>query len=221
MSRTTINLDARLLTYLRAVGMRESPLLAALRELTAQMPTANMQIAPEQGALLALLVRLLGARRCIEVGTFTGYSTLVCAEALPADGRLVALDISEEWTSIARRFWREAGVEEKIDLRLGDASDSLDALLGAGEAGSYDFMFVDADKIGYRRYAELGLELLRPGGLLAFDNVLWGGSVVDPDDSSADTLALREFNRWLHACEAVDIAMLPVGDGLTLARKRD
>jgi len=214
-------MDTRLLAYLRETGLRESPVLAALRERTAAMPMARMQIAPEQGALLALLLRLIGARRCIEVGTFTGYSALACAEALPADGRLVALDISEEWTRIAREFWQRAGVAERIELRLGDAAESLQAMLAAGEAGRYDFIFVDADKAGYRRYAELGLELLRPGGLLAFDNVLWGGSVADPENQGDDTVALRAFNRWLHACERVDLAMLPIGDGLSLARKRN
>ena len=173
------------------------------------------------GGVLALLIRLLGARRCIEVGTFTGYSALVCANALPSDGRLVALDLSEEWTAIARRFWERGGVSERIDLRIGPAEASLRAMLSAGESGQYDFMFVDADKQSYRTYAELGLELLRPGGLLAFDNVLWGGSVADPENQKDDTRALREFNCWLHEREGLAISMVPIGDGLTLARKPD
>ncbi|MDJ0928510.1 MAG: class I SAM-dependent methyltransferase [Gammaproteobacteria bacterium] len=221
MGRQSVGLDDRLLEYLRSVSLHETPTMVALREETAKLPYARMQIAPEQGQFMALLIRLLGARRCIEVGTFTGYSALVCAGALPPDGRLVALDVSEEWTAIARQFWERGGVAERIDLRIGPAEASLRAMLSAGESGRYDFMFVDADKQSYQTYAELGLELLRPGGLLAFDNVLWGGSVADPANQKDDTLALRAFNRWLHQREGLAISMVPIGDGLTLARKPD
>ena len=176
MSTRTLSLDDDLYRYLQSVSLREPPVLARLREETARLPMARMQIAPEQGQFMALLLKLMNARRCLEVGTFTGYSSLACALALPAAGRLVALDLSEEWTGIARRYWAEAGVADRIELRLGPAADSLRALLAEGQAGSFDFAFVDADKTGYAEYYELAFELLRPGGLLAFDNVLWGGA---------------------------------------------
>jgi caffeoyl-CoA O-methyltransferase len=179
-----------------------------------------MQVSPEQGQFMALLVRLLGARRCLEVGTFTGYSALACALALPPDGRLVTLDISAEWTAVARRHWLDAGVADRIDLRLGPAAGSLAALLAEGAADSFDFAFVDADKTGYDAYYELALQLVRPGGLIAFDNVLWSGRVADPNAQDADTTALRALNRKLHADARVDLSMLPIGDGLTLARRR-
>ena len=221
MSRITLDTDDALLEYLRSVSLREPELLTRLREETAALPMARMQISPEQGQFMALLVRLTGARQCLEVGTFTGYSSLVVALALPEDGRLLACDCSREWTSIAQRYWREAGVAERIELRLGLAMESLEGLLADNEAGHFDFVFIDADKTNYRRYCELALELLRPGGLLLVDNVLWGGSVINPDKQDADTQAIRAFNRWLHAEERVDLSMVPIGDGLTLARKRD
>lgn len=220
MSVRTIALDDRLYEYLLAHGVRESPLLARLRQETRGLPMARMQISPEQGQFMALLVRLTGARRCLEIGTFTGYSALCCAEALPEDGRLVALDVSEEWTAIARRYWREAGLAGRIELRLGPASGSLRAMLAAGQAGTFDFAFVDADKPGYADYYERCLELLRPGGLVLFDNVLWSGRVADPADADPDTVALRQLNAALAGDPRIDLAMLPVGDGLTLARKR-
>lgn len=179
-----------------------------------------MQLAPEQGQFLALLVELTGARRALEVGSFTGYSGLCLALALPADGRLVACDISEDFTAIARRYWTEAGVAEKIDLRLAPALESLDALLDGGAAGSFDFMFVDADKENYPNYYERGLGLLRPGGLMAIDNVLWGGAVADPARQDADTEAIRALNAKLRDDERVTLSLVPIGDGLTLARKR-
>jgi caffeoyl-CoA O-methyltransferase len=179
-----------------------------------------MQIAPEQGQFMALLLQLIGARRCLEVGTFTGYSALACALALPGDGRLVTLDISTEWTAIARRYWIDAGVANRIELRLGPAAQSLAALLEADGPGSFDFAFIDADKTGYDRYYELALQLVRPGGLIAFDNVLWSGRVADPNAEDADTVALRVLNRKLHVDQRVDLAMVPIGDGLTLARRR-
>ena len=220
MSNQTLQLTDELYAYLKAKGVRESPALAALREETASLPMAVMQIAPEQGQFMAMLIRLTGARRCLEVGTFTGYSALACAEALPVDGQLVALDISEEWTAIGRRHWSAAGLADRIDLRLGPAAESMQAMLDEGQAGSFDFLFIDADKTGYARYYELGLELLRPGGLVAVDNVLWDGAVAAPGPGDADTEALRAFNDALILDRRVDLVMVPVGDGLSLARKR-
>jgi predicted O-methyltransferase YrrM len=219
MADQTLGLSRDLADYLRRVGVREHPVLAALRAETAALPLAVMQISPEQGQFMAMLVRLTGARRCLEVGTFTGYSATVCALALPEDGRLTALDVSEEWTAIARRYWQQAGVAHKIDLRLGPAADSLRSLLPAGE-GSYDFLFIDADKPNYATYYELGLRLVRPGGLIAFDNVLWGGLVADPAVTDESTVALRALNLRLQADDRVDICMVPIGDGVTLARRR-
>jgi O-methyltransferase len=190
-----------------------------LRAETAALPLAVMQISPEQGQFMAMLLRLSGARRCLEVGTFTGYSAAVCALALPDDGRLTALDVSEEWTAMARRYWQKAGVAHKIDLRLAPAADSMRTLLAAGEA-TYDFLFIDADKPNYATYYELGLRLVRPGGLIAFDNVLWGGLVVDPRATDESTAALRALNERLQGDERVDICMVPIGDGVTLARRR-
>jgi predicted O-methyltransferase YrrM len=206
--------------YLLDHSVREPEVLARLRAATASMPHAQMQIGPEQGQLMALLARLVGARRCIEVGVFTGYSSLAVALALPEDGRIVACDVSEAWTAVARRFWREAGVEHKIDLKLQPAVRTLEQLLAAGEAGRYDFAFIDADKESYDRYYELLLQLLRPGGLITLDNTLWSGHVANPDHHDADTDALRALNAKLHRDERVDLSLLPIGDGLTLARKR-
>lgn len=220
MSNRSIPLTDSLYDYLIDVSLREPPVLRALRDETLRMSQRSMQIAPEQGQFMALLARLAGARRCIEVGVFTGYSSLVTALALPDDGRIVACDVSEEWTSIAHRHWRAAGVEHKIDLRLAPALETLDALLAAGERGSYDLAFVDADKTGYLAYYELCLALLRPGGLVLFDNTLWSGRVADPEVGDDDTVALRHFNECLHRDERIDLSLVPIGDGLTLARKR-
>ena len=206
--------------YLIANSVREPEVLARLRAATASLPLAQMQIGPEQGQLMALLARLMGAKRCIEIGVFTGYSSLAVALALPPDGRILACDVSEEWTAIARRFWREAGVEHKIELKLQPAVRTLEQLLAAGEAGSYDFAFVDADKPAYETYYEQLLKLLRPGGLIALDNTLWSGAVANPDASEPNAVALRALNAKLHRDERVDLSLLPVGDGLTLARKR-
>ncbi len=219
MSNKTIALDDRLYEYLLSVSLREPDILARLRDETLNRPDAQMQIAPEQGQFMALLLKLIGARRSLEVGTFTGYSALVCALALPEDGQLIALDINEETTAIAQRYWAEAGVENKIELRLGPAEDSLRNLIDSGDQGSFDFMFIDADKTGYPTYYEMGLQLLRPGGLVAFDNVLWAGRVADPAAEDDDTQALKALNVQLHADPRVDISMVPIGDGLTLARK--
>ena len=219
MSNKTLALDDRLYDYLLSVSLREPDILARLREETSNRADAEMQIAPEQGQFMALLLKLIGARRSLEVGTFTGYSALVCALALPEDGQLIALDINEETTAIAQRYWAEAGVENKIELRLGPAEDSLRNLIDGGDQGSFDFMFIDADKTGYATYYEMGLQLLRPGGVLAFDNVLWAGRVADPGAGDNDTQALKALNVQLHADPRVDISMVPIGDGLTLARK--
>jgi predicted O-methyltransferase YrrM len=179
-----------------------------------------MQISPEQGAFLAMLVRLLGARRCLEIGTFTGYSSLSVALALPPDGRLVCCDVSEEWTAVARRYWAEAGIADRVELRLGRALATLDGLLADGARGTFDFAFVDASKREYPDYHERVLKLLRSGGLVVYDNVLWGGAVVDPTDDDPDTNGVRRLNDRLATDERVDVSMLPVSDGLTLARKR-
>ncbi|MFQ5957833.1 MAG: class I SAM-dependent methyltransferase [Alphaproteobacteria bacterium] len=218
--KSDLGISDALYDYLLNVSLREADVLRRLREETARMPDAAMQIAPDQGQFMALLVELIGARRTLEVGVFTGYSSLAVALALPADGRVVACDMSEEWTAIARRYWAEAGVADKIDLRLGPAIETLDALLEAGEAGRFDFAFIDADKEEYADYYERALELLRPGGLVCVDNVLWSGKVADPGVDDADTLAIRAFNEKLAQDARVSLSVLAIADGLTLARKR-
>jgi O-methyltransferase len=220
MTARTLQLTDRLLRYVHAHGTRETALQKRLRAVTQRMPRASMQIGAEQGALMQLLVRLTGARRCIEIGTFTGYSALAVALALPPSGRIVCCDVSEAWTSVARRFWRRAGVERKIDLRLGPALRALDGLIARDEAGRYDFAFIDADKENYLAYYERCLKLVRKGGLILADNTLWGGDVADARVNDSDTRALRAFNRKLRRDRRVDIALLPIGDGLTLALKR-
>jgi predicted O-methyltransferase YrrM len=220
VSNTTLGLPDDLHAYLLDVGVREPELLRRLREETAALPMHDMQIAPEQGALMALLVELTGARRCLEVGTFTGYSSLRVALALPPDGSLVCCDISREWTDVARRYWSQAGVAEKVDLRLGDALETLDGMLAEGMAGTFDFAFLDADKDNYPAYTDRMLALLRPGGLLAIDNVFWGGDVADPAVDNASVRAIRALNRSLATDERVSVSMVPIADGLTLARKR-
>ncbi len=220
MSRRTLNLDDALYDYLLAHSLREHPAQAALREATRTWPRAGMQISPEQGQVMALLVRLIGARRTIEVGVFTGYSALTVALALPDDGRLLACDISDADVRLGLPHWQAAGVANKIDLVIAPALQTLDARLAAGEAGHYDFAFIDADKTGYDSYYERCLQLLRTGGLIAIDNVLWSGSVARPAQGDADTAALQALNAKLHHDERVDLALLPLGDGLTLARKR-
>jgi predicted O-methyltransferase YrrM len=221
MSNRSIPLTDSLYEYLLAVSLREPALLAELRAETARDPeNVQLQIAPEQGQLMAFLVRLMGARRCLELGVFTGYSSLVTALALPEDGRLVACDISEEWTAVARRYWQRAGVAHKIDLRLAPALVTLDALTAQGGAGSFDFAFLDADKENYPTYYERILTLLRSGGVLAIDNTFWSGKVTDPRETDAETTALRVLNERLHDDGRIDLTMLPVADGLTLVRKR-
>ena len=220
MSTKTITLTESLHHYLLSVSLREPPILARLREETAQHPLANMQIAPEQGQFMALLVRLMEAKKCLELGVFTGYSALSVALALPPDGKLIACDVNEEWTSMARRYWQEAGVAHKIALRIAPALETLDKLLANGEAGSFDFVFIDADKENYANCYERSLELVRHGGLIVIDNVLWSGRVADPNEQDMDTVAIRRFNTKLHFDERIALSMLPLADGLTLAYKR-
>ncbi len=219
MANRRTNVDDILHAYLLAHSVREHPAQTGLREATRSQPHAGMQIGPEQAQFMALLVRSIGARRAIEVGVFTGYSALAVALALPDDGYLLACDVSDEYTRVGLPFWRQAGVAQKIDLRLGAALDTLDARLATGAAGSFDFAFIDADKASYDAYYERCLSLLRPGGLIAIDNVLWGGAVALPA-TDADTMALQQLNAKLHRDARIDLSMVPIGDGLTLARKR-
>lgn len=219
MASKTRFLPESLQRYIFEHSVRDQEILAALREETAREPMARMQIAPDQGQFMALLVRAIGAKRCLEIGVFTGYSALAVALALPEDGRIVCCDTSEEWTAVARRYWRRAGVAHKIDLHLGPALETLDRLLAAGEAGGYDFAFIDADKENYGNYYERCLKLLRCGGLIAVDNTLWSGAVADPADQEPSTRALRAFNDALHRDERVAISLVPIADGLTLALK--
>lgn len=220
MSRRSIGLDEAVHEYLLDVTLHEPDVLRRLRDETASRENANMQIAPEQGQFMALLVRLIGAERTLEVGTFTGYSALVVALALPARGRVTACEISEEYAAIARRWWHEAGVAEKIDLRVAPATESLDRMLEEGLAGRFDFAFIDADKAGYLDYWERCLRLVRKGGLIAVDNVLWDGRVADPANEEESTNAIRAFNAYARDDDRVDLALVPIGDGLTLARVR-
>ena len=220
MSRTTLPLSERLYAYLLAHSLREHPALKRLREETSRLPGAGMQIAPEQGQFMALLIELTGARRVLEVGCFTGYSALAMALALPPDGRLITLEANAEPIDIGRRAWDAAGVAERIEVRLGLALESLDALLEEGTADTFDLAFIDADKKSYDAYYERALRLVRPGGLILLDNVLWGGAVADPADHERQTVALRQLNEKLHRDQRISLSLLPLGDGLTLALKR-
>ena len=220
MSNRTIALTDALYEYLLSVSLREPELLRELRAETATDPEVQMQIAPEQGQFMALLVRLIGARRCLEIGVFTGYSSLATALALPDEGRIIACDVSEKWTAVARRYWQRAGVAHKIDLRLAPALDTLDALLAAGAAATFDFAFLDADKENYPAYYERIYALLRTGGLLAVDNTLWSGRVLDPRERDPETEGIRRLNDQLHRDARIDLSLLPLADGLTLVRKR-
>ena len=219
MSNRTLSIDDRIYDYLLSVSVRESALLQQLREETAGIEFSEMQIAPEQGQFMALLVKLVGARRALEVGTFTGYSSICIAGALPADGELVCCDDSEEWTAIARRYWQRAGLEQRIALKLGDAAASLRKLVDEGRAGTFDFVFIDADKQNYPLYYELCFRLLRSNGLIAVDNTLWSGAVADEQNTEPGTRAVRKFNDMLQQDDRVDISLVPIGDGLTLVRK--
>jgi predicted O-methyltransferase YrrM len=220
MSVRTTGLPDDVYQYILKVSSRESPVLARLREATAPRPEAEMQISPEQGQFMALLAKLVGARRCIEVGTYTGYSALAVALVLPADGKLIACDVNDEFTRIGRPFWKEAGVESKIDLRLQPALATLDELLKEGQQDNFDFAFVDADKPNYIRYYEKLLQLVRPGGLICADNTLGlsGAPIIRQQSESAR--AMREFNEHVHHDERVDLSMTPIGEGLTLLRRR-
>jgi predicted O-methyltransferase YrrM len=220
MANRTLSLNDALYAYLHRVSLREPKVLRKLREATEQEEHANMRSAPEQGQFMAMLLGLIGARRVIEVGTFTGYGTLWLAQALPEDGEIVTCDISERWTFVARRFWEEAGVLPKVRLELGPALETLDLLLANGEAGEFDFAFIDADKINYDGYYERCLKLVRPGGIIAVDNVLWGGDVIDEANHEESTEAIRAFNLKLADDLRIELSMLPIADGLTLAVKR-
>ena len=219
MARRSLELDDRLYDYLVQFGTRESDLLKDLRNETAKLPGAGMQIGPEQGAFMGLLVELIGAKRALEIGTFTGYSSLCIAGALPADGKLICCDVSEEYTKVARNYWRRAGLESKIELRIGPAVATLDALIAA-DVAPFDFAFIDADKTNYSNYYDRVMKLVRPGGLIAIDNVLWGGDVAKPEANDEDTRAIRALNEMVRNDERVTLALAPIGDGLTLARKR-
>lgn len=221
MSNRTLTLDDSLYRYLLEVSLRETPLLRRLREETARLPNANWQIAPEQGQFMALLVRIAGARRVLEIGTYTGYSALCMAAALPEDGELLSLDISAEYTDIARRYWQEAGLDGRIALRLAPALESLQALEREGQGGRFDLVFVDADKTGYPAYLEHALRLLRPGGLVLFDNTLWSGRVLEAAPESPDTRAVQALNRALRDDSRIELSLLPLGDGLSICRKRE
>lgn len=221
MSAQTIGLDKQLYDYLLTASVREPEILWKLRQETANHPYARMQISPEQGQFMRLLVQLLGAKKTLEVGVFTGYSSLSVALALPGDGKIIACDVSAEFTAIARRYWQQAGVADKIDLRLAPAVETLDALLADGKTGTFDFAFIDADKENYDNYYERALQLVRPGGLIAIDNVLWSGRVADAQIQDESTQAIRALNQKLHDDERVTLSLVPIGDGLTLALKRN
>jgi caffeoyl-CoA O-methyltransferase len=219
-TKTRYTLEGPLYDYFLSVSSREPEVMLRLRRETAQLPNAMMQIPPEQGQFMGLLVQLLDAKKTFEVGVFTGASALSVALALPPDGKVIACDVNAEWTAIARRYWQEAGVANKVDLRLAPAVETLRKLLDEGQAGTFDFGFIDADKENYDNYFELGLQLIRRGGLLAFDNVIWGGRVADPSVQDESTRALRALNAKLHHDERVSLSMLPIADGVTLALKR-
>jgi predicted O-methyltransferase YrrM len=218
VSNQTISLNDELHRYLLDVSLREHPVLQALRAETMTLPESNMQIAPEQGQFMGLLLQLLGASRYLEVGTFTGYSALACALAMP-DGEVHALDNSREWTAIAREYWKRADVEQRVHLHLGDARDTLQRFID-DDVPPFDAAFIDADKTGYAGYIECAHRLLRPGGLLMLDNVLWDGAVLDGESADADTRAIRDVNEAMHDDDRWDLSLVPIGDGLTLARKR-
>ena len=220
MSKSPFDHGEALYDYLCEHGVRESEPLRLLRRATAGMDSAVMQISPDQGQFMGLMVRLIGARTVVEVGTFTGYSALAMAEALPEDGRLYACDVSREWTDVGRPFWEQAGVADKIDLRIAPAVETLDEFLAQGMAGDVDMVFIDADKANYLNYYERALALLRPGGLVMVDNVFWGGAVADPDNQTEDTQAIRALNDRIAGDDRVDATMIAVGDGLFMARKR-
>ncbi|MEA5515702.1 class I SAM-dependent methyltransferase [Nodularia sp. UHCC 0506] len=220
MANQTLGIEPQLYNYLLSVSLREPEILFQLREETAQHPMAMMQIAPEQGQFMALLVQLMGAKKTLEVGVFTGYSSLAVALMLPPEGRVVACDVSAEFTAIARRYWQKAGVADKIDLHIAPAMETLDQLLAAGEAETFDFAFIDADKSNYDSYYERSLQLIRPGGLILIDNVLWSGKVADSEVQDNRTINIRTFNQKLYQDERINLSLVPIADGLTLAYKK-
>lgn len=220
MANSTLGLENQLYDYLLSISLREPDILASLREETAKHPMVQMQIAPEQGQFMELLVQLMGAKKTIEIGVFTGYSSLCVALALPPNGQIIACDVSEEYTAIARRYWEAAGVANKISLQLGSAINTLDKLIAEGQAGTFDFAFIDADKENYEAYFERSLQLVRNGGLIVIDNVLWSGRVADPQVQDESTTAIRTFNDKLRNDPRVTLSVVPIGDGLTLALKR-
>ncbi len=220
MASHTYAFPPKLYQYIHSVSLRESQAQEALRKVTAQLPRSIMQISPEQGQFMALLAKLIGAKNCIEVGVFTGYSALSVAQVLPEDGKIIACDISEEWTSIGQPYWQKANVAHKIDLRLAPAERTLNQLLEEGKAGTFDLAFIDADKTGYDVYYEKCLQLLRPNGLMLIDNTLWEGRVAEENIVDADTNAIQALNKKIHQDERVDLSLLPLGDGVTLVVKR-
>lgn len=220
MARYEELIDPEIIDYILQNSVHEPEVLARLREETAAHPRANLQIAPEQGQFFRVLIKMIGAKRALEIGVFTGYSSLAIALALPEDGRLIACDVSEEYTSIARRYWVEAGVAHKVDLRVAPAKETLDSLIASGQSGTFDFAFVDADKTGYCGYYEQCLTLLRPRGVIAFDNMLFSGKAIHPPPDDRDAIALSQMNPLIHNDDRVDAILLPFGDGLTLAVKR-
>ena len=219
MIKQTLGLGTDLYNYLLRNSLREVEILSELRQETAKLPMSIMQISPEQGQFMALLIKILGAKKTLDIGVFTGYSSLVVALSLPDDGKIIACDISEEYTSMARIYWQRAGVADKIDLQLAPALETLDKLLAAGDAGTFDFAFIDADKANYENYYERSLELIRPGGLIAVDNVLWSGRVADPEIQDNQTSKIRAFNQKVHQDSRITLSLVPIADGLTLARK--
>jgi predicted O-methyltransferase YrrM len=220
MANQTLGMEPQLYNYLLSVSLREPEILSQLRSETAQHPMGRMQIAPEQGQFMALLVQLMGAKKTLEIGVFTGYSALVVSLALPPDGRVVACDVSAEFTAIARRYWQKAGVADKIDLHIAPAMETLDQLLATGEAETFDFAFIDADKSNYDGYYERSLQLVRPGGLIVIDNVLWSGRVADPAIEDNRTSKIRALNEKLHQDQRINLSLVPIADGLTLAHKK-
>ena len=219
MSIRNFYLDENIYEYILNNSLRDLPILKKLRDETRKMPDGRMQISSDQGQFMGFLVKLTNTKKIIDVGTYTGYSSLVMALALPEDGQIFSCDISEEYTAVARRFWQEAGVSNKIQLLLGLAEETLVELIKNGEAGTFDMAFIDADKVNYKIYYENCLDLLRPGGLILIDNVLWSGKTANPDETDDDTVAIRELNLFVHNDKRVDLSLLPVGDGLTLALK--
>ncbi len=220
MSNRTLSINDRIYTYLNSVSLREPELLKRLREATSKDAMSKMQIAPEQGQFMALLVELMDINSAIEIGTYTGYSSLWIALSMPEHGRLICCDTNKQWTTLAQHYWILAGVENKIELRLAPALDTLDGLLSEGQAGQFDFAFIDADKQNYLNYYDRCLQLLRPGGLIAVDNTLWNGAVADPENNESNTQAIRGFNHTIYKDKRISLSLVPIGDGLTLARKR-